>query len=68
MRNILTLTSIDLAEIDKIAQKRFENAKKNSKQFTYGNKMGTDMEGVADITRTWVQHVPSRQKVNNRVL
>ena len=38
MRNILTLTSKEIKKIDEISQKRFQNAKANSKQFTYGNK------------------------------
>lgn len=38
MRNIITLTSEDLNKIEEISKKRFQNAKQNSKQFTYGNK------------------------------
>lgn len=35
--------------------------------FTFGNAQGADVEGAAEITRTWATHVPSNEKKTSRV-
>lgn len=55
MRNLIKLTSEELQEIDRIAELRFKNAKRSSKQYTYGNKPApkTHKRDILGLSGEW---------------
>jgi|11_taG_2_1085331.scaffolds.fasta_scaffold03381_9 hypothetical protein len=56
MRLLINLTTSELKEIDSLAKQRFENAKKNSRQYSWGNKPApkTHKRDVLGLSGEWV--------------